>query len=199
MTISTRQEATDPLLVAVKTARRNLQEFQEEFDRQIALEREEKSASLKYAIDQAVVYAYKSGRSKSAIGRAYNTRDSRTIKNILDAQMSLHNEVTAVTAMFDDDSQVLTLTLNGAVLEGMAAAKGEPVTGTWDFHRTEMGNRLVWASTKAVGKGPFEIQMAAWLNSSEDNVLRKALTDAGIDDIVKSAQPTTTAAFDLTI
>lgn len=108
---------------------------------------------------------------------------------------------------------VLTLDLHDAVLDGMAAAQNAPVTGIWKFTRT--GTTGGWSSAVKGRKGPFDYQIAAWLNAAPedvngdpnplyDNVLRQALTDAGIDDIIKSEaqntdQPQDAGTFELTI
>lgn len=107
----------------------------------------------------------------------------------------------------------LTLDLQDAVLDGMAAAQNAPVTGIWKFTRT--GTTGGWSSAVKGRKGPFDYQIAAWLNAAPedvngdpnplyDNVLRQALTDAGIDDIIKSEaqntdQPQDAGTFELTI
>lgn len=180
-------------------------DFKRSWEREQRIRFEEQARHRTELRDSAVRNAFRMGASKSALCRALDTTNRHTVYAILE-QMSADDAIIAarIRAEFNDETQVLSLTLNGAVLEGMAAAKGEPVTGRWDFHQTEMGNRRVWASTKTTGKGPFDIQIAGWLNSSDDNVLRQALTDAGIADIIKSEAQNTTApqdagTFELTI
>lgn len=114
---------------------------------------------------------------------------------------------------YDTLTGILTLDLQDAVLDGMAAAQNAPVTGIWEFTRT--GTTGGWSSAARGRKGPFDYQIAGWLNASPedvngdpnplyDNVLRQALTDAGIDDIIKSEaqntdQPQDAGTFELTI
>lgn len=177
MTIDTRREATDPLLISVRNARNKLQDFLDLFDKEVAQERETKSASLRYEIERSVVQAFKAGHSKSAIGRAYQTRDFGTIKSILDAHLSGRVDVQDVTATFNPETNVLTLSLTDAALEGMPAAKGATVSGNWDFYRSETNGRTTWASTTLSGKTPLEIQMSAWLNAEDENVLNAAVPE----------------------
>lgn len=180
-------------------------DFKRTWEREQRIRFEEQARHRTELRDSAVRTAFRMGASKSALCRALDTTNRHTVYAILD-QMGADDAVIAarISVTFDADTQILSLILNGAVLEGMAAAKDEPVTGTWDFHQVEMGNRRVWASTKTTGKGPFDIQIAGWLNSSDNNVLRQALTDAGIDDIIKSEatntdQPQDAGTFELTI
>lgn len=198
MTIDTRREATDPLLIAVRNSRTKLQDFLDQFDKEVALEREAKSASLRYEIERSVVQAFKAGHSKSAIGRAYQTRDFGTIKSIVDAHLSGRVGIKDVSATFDAETNILTVSLTDAVLDGMPAAKGAPVSGNWDFHLLETNGRRVWASTTPTGKTPMEIQMSAWLNAEEENVLNAAIPeDARRAPTAKNPAPATPTNFAL--
>lgn len=169
--------------------------------------------------DRAVLAAYRAGSNKAALCRALRTTARVTVYDILakaeegepkytpwtpptDAGAPLNPFARPIEAQFDIDTNVLTLTLKDAVLEGMAAAQDEPLSGTKEFRWTGTG----WTST-AERKGPLDFQMATWLNAAEDvngdpsplqgNALQAALTDAGIYDMLKSVTRTQTTAFDL--
>lgn len=219
-----------PLETEVTRASDELVLFKRDWEAQKANEYRILSQSLTKKRDEAVLAALAAGSSKAAVARALKGHRTTVYEIIERAQIS-HGEPSTpimsdparlteyvaatqpVKVAYSTLTQTLTLTLQDAVLDGMAAAQDDPVTGIWEFTRT--GTTGGWSSAVKGRKGPFDYQIAAWLNAAPedvngdpnplyDNVLRQALTDAGIDDIIKSeatntAEPHDAGQFELTV
>lgn len=225
-----------PLETEVTRASDELVLFKRDWEIQKAHEYRILSQSLTKKRDEAVLAALAAGSSKAAVARALKghrttvyeiIERAQAVQRMQDApvgskaidletgvqRIRVEPWVQPIQVAYSTLTKTLTLTLHDAVLEGMAAAQGAPVTGVWEFVRTPAGTG--WTSAATGRKDKFDFQIPAWLNAGPedvngdpnplyDNVLRQALTDAGIDDIIKSeaqntAQPQDAGTFELTI
>lgn len=116
--------ASDVWLARLREERENYKPFVEAVERDLQVERASRLAAKRLDIENSVVMAYINGASIADLKRAYDTKDYRTIKTILDkhaAQIALAKSsgttddgtLPETWAEYNADEGVLSLLIDG--------------------------------------------------------------------------------------
>lgn len=135
-----------PHLAQITQANRDFKEFKRTYMDRARVEFEKQTAANRLRLDLAIRKAFEDGETKANLGRALETKDRRTLLEILERSKEV---TTASRVTYKREGERLWATLTGYPLVGLG--EGELASGTYPY---------IWTRHKD-GDQTWEVDMEA--------------------------------------
>lgn len=135
-----KNEAESPAWLKIRTARRVYMQEKLDIEEEIRRKAEIRLMEFETVLAEAIIEGYESGLSQSAIGRAYGTKDYRTIKKFIDRAGARRSAI-------DKLADINPESMSGWKITGVIAGGGGYVAEksglVLEFEVDRFGSRLV--------------------------------------------------------